>query len=128
MEYRELALPDTTVTSDPVTLARQHYSQELPNPVTVEQIEQRMLEWGVVCVLLTVDNLKDDASRAWRYRLTFKPLDVGGWKLVRVERKHQCWRGPPPSPTSGPSGTVYNSFGVQDYSEEEDRDVGFRHR
>ena len=93
-EYLEFDLPDTTVTRDPVVLARQHYSRELPNPVTVERIEQRMLESGEVRVMLTLDNLKDDASRAWRYRLTFEPRDAGRWELVRVERKHQCRRGP----------------------------------
>ena len=93
-DYLEFDLPDTTVTRDPVTLARKHYSRELPNPVTREQIEQWMLDSGEVRIMLTLDNLKDDASRAWRYRLTFEPRDAGRWELVRVERKHQCRRGP----------------------------------
>ncbi|HLV18170.1 MAG TPA: hypothetical protein VKY70_11980 [Pseudomonas sp.] len=93
-EYLELDLPGETVARDPVTLAREHYSRELPNPVTVEQIEQRMLESGEVRVMLTLSNLKDDALRAWRYRLTFEPREESLWELVRVERKHQCWRGP----------------------------------
>lgn len=93
-DYLVLDLPGVTTTRDPVTLAREHYSRELPNPVTVEQIEQRMLESGEVRVMLTLDNLKDDASRAWRYRLTFEPREEGRWELVRVERKHQCRRGP----------------------------------
>ncbi len=93
-DYLVLDLPGETVARDPVTLAREHYSRELPNPVTVEQIEQRMLESGEVRVMLTLSNLKDDALRAWRYRLTFEPREEGLWELVRVERKHQCWRGP----------------------------------
>lgn len=93
-DYLVLDLPGETTARDPVTLARKHYSRELPNPVTEEQIEQWMLDSGEVRVMLTLSNLKDDASRAWRYRLTFEPLEDGRWELTRVERKHQCRRGP----------------------------------
>ncbi|SDL99814.1 WD domain-containing protein, G-beta repeat-containing protein [Franzmannia pantelleriensis] len=93
-DYLVLDLPGVTTTHDPVALARDHYSRELPNPVTEERIEQWMRDSGEVRVMLTLNNLKDDASRAWRYRLTFTPREDGRWELVRIERKHQCRRGP----------------------------------
>lgn len=93
-DYHSLELPDVSATQDPMAQARELYGLREFNPVTSETVSQRMLDSGEVEVNLRLDNLKDDAVRALRYRLHFAPESDGIWILTQVGRQQQCGRGP----------------------------------
>lgn len=89
-----LELPDVNATTDPVAQARELYGLKEFNPVSSETVSQRMLDSGAIEVTLRLDNLRDDAVRALRYRLHFAPRDDGRWILKQAGRQQQCRRGP----------------------------------
>lgn len=92
--YQLLELPEVDATQDPVAQARELYGLKEFNPVTSETVSQRVLDSGEIEVDLWLDNLKDDAVRALRYRLHFASRSDGYWVLTQLGRLQQCWRGP----------------------------------
>ncbi|MGM0984501.1 MAG: WD40 repeat domain-containing protein [Pseudomonadota bacterium] len=93
-DYQRLELPKVSATQDPVAQAREHYGLRELNPVTSETVSQRMLDSGSIEVNLRLDNLRDDAVHALRYRLHFMLGSDGRWILDQAGRQQQCRRGP----------------------------------
>ncbi|MFY0990532.1 WD40 repeat domain-containing protein [Halomonas sp. C05BenzN] len=92
--YQALELPEVSTTTDPVAQARELYGLEEFTPVTSETVSHWVRDDGDLQVMLRLDDLKDDAVRALRYRLRFAPAGEGQWALVQAGRKQQCRRGP----------------------------------
>lgn len=92
--YHALELPEVSATNDPVAQARELYGLRELNPVTSETVSHQLHEDGDIQVMLRLDELKDDAVRALRYRLRFAADGEGRWELVEAGRRQQCRRGP----------------------------------
>ncbi|MBA2779932.1 WD40 repeat domain-containing protein [Billgrantia kenyensis] len=92
--YHALELPEVSATRDPVSQARELFGLQELNPVTSETVSHWLRDDGDLQVTLRLDDLKDDAVRALRYRLRFAPAEDGQWALVQAGRKQQCRRGP----------------------------------